>query len=78
MTHSFVRHPGRTGTVVAFDAGVGLGEVRDDDGSTYAFHCVGIADGSRHVDVGARVTFTTLPKLGRIEATDLRVEAGAP
>jgi cold shock CspA family protein len=62
----------RTGTVVAFDAQVGLGEVEADDGSRLPFHCIVIADGSRSIEVGARVSFDLLAKLGRWEASSIR------
>jgi cold shock CspA family protein len=62
----------RTGTVVAFDAHVGLGEVEADDGTGVPFHCIVIADGSRSIEVGARVTFDLLAKLGRWEASSIR------
>jgi CspA family cold shock protein len=54
--------------VTEFDEQVGLGVITDACGTTYAFHCVEIADGSRTIDVGAAVEFDLLPKLGRIEA----------
>jgi len=59
------------GTVSAFDEHVGLGEITAD-GEVIAFQCIGIADGSRKIDVGADVTFELLPKLGRYEATAIR------
>jgi cold shock CspA family protein len=62
----------RTGTVVAFDAAAGLGEVAADDGARLAFHCIVIADGSRTIEVGARVSFDVVPKLGRWEASSIR------
>jgi cold shock CspA family protein len=58
--------------VAAFDEASGLGEVSTDDGSRVAFHCVGIADGTRTIAVGTAVEFELMPKLGRYEATDLR------
>jgi cold shock CspA family protein len=58
----------RRGAVTEFDADRGLGEITADDGSTYPFHCIEIADGSRSIDVGTRVTFTSMAKLGRYEA----------
>ena len=58
----------RTGTVAVFDAAEGLGEIAGDDGRTYPFHCVEIADGTRSIPVGAAVTFEVLAKLGRYEA----------
>ncbi|MFM8564462.1 MAG: cold shock domain-containing protein [Acidimicrobiia bacterium] len=56
------------GTVVEFDAHVGLGRVRADDGGEYVFHCAEIADGSRDIAVGARVSFRVVTKFGRDEA----------
>ena len=60
------------GMVAAFDEASGLGEVATDDGSRVAFHCVGIADGTRTIAVGTAVEFELLPKLGRYEATAIR------
>lgn len=57
------------GTVVAFDPGVGLGEVERDDGQRFQFHCIELADGSRTIDVSTAVTFELLCKLGRYEAS---------
>jgi len=63
-----------SGTVVAFDADAGLGEVRSDDGHTWSFHCTCIADGSRTVAVGSGVHFRVVAwHLGRWEAVDLTV-----
>ncbi len=58
--------------MVAYDAHVGLGELEADDATRYPFHCVAIADGSRTIEVGARVTFDLLAKLGRWEASSIR------
>lgn len=60
------------GTVSAFDAQVGLGEVVSEAGATYPFHCIAIADGTRRIEVGVGVTFEILAKLGRYEATAIR------
>jgi hypothetical protein len=57
------------GVVAAFDVHVGLGEIIADDGAVLTFQCIGIADGTRTIDVGTPVTFELLPKLGRYEAT---------
>ena len=60
------------GTVTDFDEPVGLGEVRASDGSEYPFHCTAIADGSRDIDAGRRVTFRLIPsRIGRLEAIEL-------
>jgi cold shock CspA family protein len=62
----------RTGTVAEFDAARGLGTVRDDRGAELPFHCTAVADGSRMIDVGTRVAFTTAAgHLGRMEAREL-------
>jgi cold shock CspA family protein len=61
-----------TGTVTAFDEQVGLGVVVTEDGRELAFHCVSIADGTRTIDVGRRVTVELVPRLGRWEAHGLR------
>jgi cold shock CspA family protein len=56
------------GTVTAFDAAAGLGEVTGKDGRRYPFHCVEIADGTRAIDVDTRVEFVVIAKLGAYEA----------
>jgi cold shock CspA family protein len=57
------------GVVVAFDDDRGLGTVRADDGDELGFHCTAIADGTRTVPVGRRVTFTVVAgRAGRWEA----------
>ena len=61
------------GTVVAFDAHRGLGELEDEHGRRYPFHCTRIADGSRQIPVGVKVEFTVAPgPLGRWEAVAIR------
>jgi CspA family cold shock protein len=61
----------RSGTVVEFDAEVGLGVV-ESDGMLFSFHCIEIADGSREIAVGTPVSFDVLVKFGRYEAASLR------
>jgi cold shock CspA family protein len=62
------------GKVSSFDEDRGLGTIRADDGSDLPFHCTAIADGSRRVPEGARVTFATSPThLGSLEAIGVRV-----
>ena len=66
------------GTVVAFDAAAGFGEVRSADGHAYSFHCTRIADGSRTIEVGTPVHFRVVAAhLGRWEATELVVVGAA-
>ena len=68
----------KLGAVSEFDDPRGLGVVRSDDGETFPFHCTALADGSRTVDVGARVVFTVAPgHRGRYEARSVTaVEVG--
>ena len=61
----------RAGSVVAFDAHVGLGTIVAD-GRRYPFHCIEIADGTRNIEVGTEVVFRELRKFGKIEAADIR------
>jgi cold shock CspA family protein len=62
-----------TGVVADFDDPRGLGTVLGDDGRRYPFHCTAIADGTRHIEVGARISFTTAAgHLGRVEARHMR------
>ncbi|NND74869.1 MAG: cold shock domain-containing protein [Ilumatobacter sp.] len=68
------RRDTQAGTVVAFDADVGLGEIESEAGDRYRFHCVEIADGSRTIDVGASVDFAVVAKFGRYEAATIRRE----
>ena len=57
-----------TGTVTEFSDASGLGTVTVDDGRSFPFHVIEIADGTRTIEVGRRVRFTVMPKLGRYEA----------
>jgi cold shock CspA family protein len=70
----FPRRAPRLGKVVAFDEERGLGTVRADDGSELQFHCTAIADGSRRIPEGARVTFaTSVTHLGLLEAVGVKI-----
>jgi cold shock CspA family protein len=61
-----------TGVVTEFDDHRGYGTVRLDDGRALFFHCTRIADGSRTIAVGTRITCTVVPgHHGRWEAADL-------
>lgn len=58
-----------SGSVSDFDDHRGLGTIAGDDGTTYHFHCTGIADGTRTIDAGAAVRFEVIAgRLGRWEA----------
>jgi cold shock CspA family protein len=62
----------RSGVVDEFDDPRGLGTVLGDDGRRYGFHCTAVADGSRSIEVGARITFVLAAgHLGRLEARDI-------
>ena len=50
-----------TGVVATFDDAAGLGTIVADDGTTFAFHCTAIADGSRTIAVDTRVEFEPRP-----------------
>lgn len=63
----------RTGTVTDFDFVVGLGHLTTVEGETRLFHCVEIADGTRDIAVGSRVSFLPVTRFGHLEAADLRV-----
>ena len=60
-----------TGHVAEFDAASGLGTIAGDDGGTYRFHCITIADGTRTVETGRGVAFRPLPRFGAVEAGDV-------
>ena len=65
------------GRVASFDPRRGLGEVDDEDGTSYGFHATAIADGSRRIVVGAPVVFTISPgHRGLYEARSLMPVAG--
>ncbi len=61
------------GTVATFDPDVGLGTIAPAAGGTaLAFHCIAIADGSRHIEPGTAVEYDLIPKLGHYEAWVIR------
>ena len=62
------------GVVESFDAQVGLGQVRSDDGLLLPFHCTQIADGSRTIAVGTRVELVVAP--GQLGMWEARAVAG--
>ena len=68
---------GVVGTVLDFDEVAGYGHVAAEDessatGGPWFFHCTAIADGTRTIEVGARVRFDVVAgHLGRWEATGL-------
>jgi cold shock CspA family protein len=63
----------RTGVVTAFDDHAGRGTLREERGTEWFFHCTSVADGTRTIEVGARVRFDVVAgQLGRWEAANLR------
>lgn len=68
-----------TGVVESFDDRRGDGVVCGDDGERLYFHCVSIADGTRHIDPGTRVEATRhVGHRGRDEAHDVRKVSDPP
>lgn len=64
-----------TGVVESFDEQRGDGEVRSDDGESLYFHCVALADGSRIISPGRRVSGQrAVGRRGRDEVLDVRLE----
>jgi cold shock CspA family protein len=60
------------GRIESFDDARGDGLLRSDEGEGFYFHCVEIADGSRAIDVGARVSARRgVGHLGRDEAFEI-------
>lgn len=64
-----------SGIVTAFGEREGLGEITDDSGRIWPFHCVEVLDGSRSIAAGTMVEFEPLAKLGRYEASMIRPRA---
>lgn len=64
----------KRGVVVAFDDHVGLGAI-ESDGTSYLFHCVEIADGTRTIAVGTPVEFVAVTRFGTLEASDVAARA---
>ena len=60
------------GTVTAFDAHVGLGDITVADGTVVMFHCAEIADGSRKSEVGTEIECDVVMKFSRAEASAIR------
>jgi len=65
-------HPRLTGTVATFDGHAGTGTIAADDGATFPFHCIEVADGTRTIEEGARVSFERLARFGRYQAAALQ------
>jgi cold shock CspA family protein len=63
---------GRQGAVTSFDEAAGYGELTESTGDVWWFHCTGITDDTRTIEVGAPVRFQLRPgHLGRYEAIDI-------
>ena len=62
------------GSVTSFDDHRGYGTITGEDGVEHFFHCTAIADGTRTIAEGSRVTFAVVAgRLGRWEAADVRL-----
>jgi cold shock CspA family protein len=58
------------GVVTSFDDAAGLGTITADDGTTFAFHCTAIADGTRTIAIDTAVDFEARPaRNGTYEAS---------
>jgi len=67
-----VNGPRSNGRVVAFDEPRGLGEVEDDQGARFPFHCTAIAGGTRTIGVGRAVDFRVVTgPIGTREAAEV-------
>ena len=74
MADPVSHHRPHLGRVTAFDADRALGTVTADEGAEFGFHSTAIADGTRTIEVGARVVFDVRAGLGgRLEARGLVV-----
>ena len=60
------------GTVTAFNAHIGLGDITMTDGSVVMFHCAEIADGTRKIEIGTEVECDVVMKFSRAEARAIR------
>jgi cold shock CspA family protein len=67
----------RDGSVTEFDESRGLGEVTDETGAVFTFHCVEIADGTRSIAIGTPVRFDVVAKFGRYEAARITATGAA-
>jgi cold shock CspA family protein len=66
----------RQGKVRSFDERRGLGEIAAEDGKTFPFHCIAIADGTRRIAPGTAVEFDVVAGLpGRWEAAAIEVRS---
>ena len=60
------------GVVADYDDERGTGAVRSEEGTELFFHCTAIADGTRTIAPGTKVTYEVVPgRLGRWEATEV-------
>ncbi|HVE46415.1 MAG TPA: cold shock domain-containing protein [Acidimicrobiales bacterium] len=59
------------GRVAEFDDHKGYGWIEDSAGRRLFFHCTGIADGSRTIEVGAGVTYEIVEGRMGAEATGI-------
>jgi len=60
-----------TGTVTAFDESSGPLDGTTNYAHGHPFHCVSIADGSRSIEPGTRVSFEAGFRVARTEATSI-------
>ena len=58
------------GVVTSFNSHRGLGFIAVGD-TQYLFHCAELVDGSREIQVGARVSFVVAHRFGNLEASEI-------
>ena len=60
------------GVIESFDDHRGDGILRSDEGERFYFHCVAIANGTRHIDAGVRAEGQRrVGHVGRDEVTEV-------
>lgn len=64
-------HQAFFGHISLFDEASGLGVATSEDGINYPFHCISIADGSRTIVPGTKVSFNVAFRTKRIEAVQI-------
>ncbi len=58
------------GIVESFNSHRGLGYI-SANGVQYLFHCAEIIDGTREIEIGAKVSFIAAQRFGNVEASQI-------
>ena len=59
------------GIVESFDEFIGLGSIKDSENRVWPFHCISLDDGTRTIEVGVHVVFSTEFRVAREEAVHI-------